>query len=110
MTKFGTNKDTGYIRVSNRLKLWVNDLADTENQIFPNEASHSRTETANPASNVLSGGGPVFMAPLNAGRDINTYNGMTVSAPQPDRRLLSWTGGDHGESSHHGQIEFSRAT
>ena len=50
------------------------------------------------------------MAGMNAGRDINTYNGITASAPQPDRRVLGWTDEENGESSHHAQVELSRAT
>ena len=87
MTKFRTNKDTGYIRVSNRLKLWVNELADMENHVFSNETSRSQTGTAPLTSNVQSGGRAVLMAGMNAGRDINTYNGITASAPQPDRSV-----------------------
>jgi hypothetical protein len=110
MTKFKVDNDTGYIRVRDRLKLWVNSLADAVTPTSTNEGRHGENGTATPRSDIISGGGPVFMAPVHAGRDISTYGNIAVPPPPREARLLGWTDEENSASSRQEQMASARAT
>lgn len=70
MTKFGGNRDPGYVAVSEQLWLWVHTLEDLEAQAQaasvrtqPQPHQHQQQRT------IDSGGGPIFLGSVTAGRD-----------------------------------------
>ena len=75
MTKFASANDPGFIRVRDQLWLWteavrVKNISTREKEAEDSTSTES-TDRAQQLSNVNSGGGPLFMGNLRAGRDIN---------------------------------------
>ncbi|KAJ5903949.1 hypothetical protein N7504_006332 [Penicillium tannophilum] len=66
MTKFGGNRDPGYVAVSEQLWLWVHTLEDLEAKA---QAASVRTQQQQQQRTIDSGGGPIFLGSVTAGRD-----------------------------------------
>jgi len=68
MTRFSSLQDPGYKAVSSQLWIWVDELESEQVQV--------PVEAANPRSRYLiqSGGGPVMMGTMSAGRDFRFNN------------------------------------
>jgi hypothetical protein len=103
MTKFRSNTDSGYIRVRDQLWLWVNALSqgnessgssqqmqvEVEDSAQPPGEERSKTiapkieqgcegtrlqdEERATIGSVSSGGGPIFMGNVSAGRDFHYH-------------------------------------
>jgi hypothetical protein len=70
MTRFTGKDDSGYVKVSDTLWLWISEIEKTNEERSRNES----LGTSNAGYGfVNSGGGPVFIGSGNAGRDITSF-------------------------------------
>jgi hypothetical protein len=75
MTKFASANDPGFIRVRDQLWLWteavrVKNMSTRGEEVGDSTVRESKDSARQPR-NINSGGGPLFMGNLSAGRDIN---------------------------------------
>ncbi|KAJ6092418.1 hypothetical protein N7467_004387 [Penicillium canescens] len=70
MTKFSSPQDPGYKAVSDQLWLWVSEIESQQDQV-PMQAGNLR-----PGYLIQSGGGPVMLGTMSAGRDFSFNNNI----------------------------------
>jgi hypothetical protein len=69
MTKFGSNRDPGYVAVSQQLWLWIYTLEESKAQAQVASVSTTQLQPHQQQRTIDSGGGPVFLGNVTAGRD-----------------------------------------
>ncbi|KAJ5663921.1 hypothetical protein N7507_004652 [Penicillium longicatenatum] len=69
MTKFGSNRDPGYVAVSQQLWLWIYTLEESKAQAQAAPVSTTQLQPHQQQHTIDSGGGPMFLGSVTAGRD-----------------------------------------